>query len=277
MNQPITATAIAAIAVPAFAQEAMYTEAATMPSPGTFVLREQFHYSKHGRNPATGSESIERFEWSHSLQFGLARDLSMRVEVPTEWRTENGSGGSRDDSSFGVGKIDLMLKWRFFKNDSGSIDTLRAALLVGAAVPSGDGPDFSNSVVSPTIGAVVTRISGRHGFNQDLFFKWNTNGSEDFNFGGDGPHEAITHGTAYLYRIAPDAFTSQSSGAWYLTAELNGLYEINGDYELLWAPGLMYEGQSFALEFMLQFPMYQAVSDRPELDFRIGMGVRFTF
>lgn len=278
MRTLITTAAIAALAPAALAQEAMYTEAATMPSPGTFILREQYHYSKHGRNPETGSASIERHEWMHSLQYGIVRDLSIKIDLPMEWRVEEGpGGGSRDDSSFGVDQADLMLKWRFFKEDSGGIDTLRAALMAGAAVPSGDGPDFSENTINPMIGAVVTKVKGRHGFNQDVFFRLNTNGSEDYNFGGDGPSEAFSHGTAYLYRIIPDRFTAQSTGAWYITAEVNGLYETNGDYELLWAPGLMYEGQLFALEFMAQFPLYQAVSERPELDIRIGFGLRFTF
>jgi hypothetical protein len=278
MKVIMSAAALAVIGSPALAQEAMYTEAATMPSPGTFVLREQFHFSEHGRNPDTGSESTRRHEWSHSLQIGFARDVSLRVDVPMEWRVEKGpAGGSRDDSSFGIGEIDMLLKWRFFRHDSGGIDTLRAALLAGVAVPSGDGRDFSPSAVSPSIGAVVTIVQGRHGFNQDLILRWNTNGSERFNFGGEGPAEAVSHGSAYLYRIVPGEYTAESTGAWYLTAEVNGLYETNGDYELLWAPGLMYEGRFFALELMAQFPLSQAVSQRPELDLRLGLGVRFTF
>lgn len=278
MKPTIFAATIALAASSAAAQEAMYTEAATMPSPGTFVLREMFHYSEHGRNPDTGSEKTKRYEWLHSLQIGLVRDLSLKIDVPMEWRTEeNFSDGSDDDSSFGVSQIDIMFKWRFFKDDSGGIDTTRAALMFGAEVPSGDGPDFSGNSVNPMIGAVVTKVWGRHGFNQDAFFKWNTGGDEEFNFGGDGPSEAFTHNTAYLYRFIPERYTSESTGAWYATIELNGLYETNGDYELLWSPGIMYEGQRFGLEFMCQLPLYQAVDERPELDFRIGFGVRFAF
>ena len=278
MKRLIPALATSAIATPALAQEAMYTEAATMPSPGTFVLREQFHYIRFGANPETGSDSIERYEWMHSLQYGIVRGLSLKVDVPMEWRTERDfRDGSSDDSSFGVGEIDLMLKWRFFQDDSGGIDTLRAALMGGATLPSGDGHDFSENAVSPMIGAVVTKVFGRHGFNQDLFFKWNTNGSERYNFGGDGPSEAVFHNSAYLFRIVPDQYTAESTGAWYTTIELSGIYETNGDYELLWAPGIMYEGQLFAFELMAQLPLYNDLDERPELDFRIGFGLRFAF
>ncbi len=272
----VAAAAVLLIGCPALAQEAMYTEAATMPSPGTFVLRQQYHYEEFGKNPRTGSDRTIQHEWMSTLQFGLVRGLSIQIDAPVEFRTEKDGGD--DDHDYGVGELDIMLKWRFLQRDTGGVDTMRAALLGGAAVPSGDDHDFSSpGVVSPMFGGVFTLVRGRHGFNQDIKFRWNLNGSEDYNFGGDGPSEAISHGSAYLFRVFPDRYTSTSTGAWYTTIEVNGLYETNGDYELLWAPGLMYEGQLFALEFMAQFPLYQAVSSRPELDFRIGVGVRFAF
>jgi hypothetical protein len=39
----------------------------------------------------------------------------------------------------------------------------------------------------------------------------------------------------------------------------------------------MYEGQRFGLEFMCQLPLYQDVDERPELDVRVGFGIRFSF
>lgn len=260
----------------AYGQEAMYTEAATMPSPGTFVLRQQYHYQEYGKNPNTGSDETFFHEWMSTLQFGVARGLAVRIDVPVRWRTEEFSTG--DDFDKGVEELDLMLKWRVFQKDSGGVNTLRAAIMGGAEVPSGDDHDFSDRSIDPMIGGVVTLVRGRHGFNQDLFFKWNTGGGEEFyNFGGDGPDNVFNHGTAYLFRIAPDKYTPETKGAWYTTIEVNGIYETHGDYELLWAPGIMYEGRLFALEFMAQFPLYQDVHDRPELDFRVGMGVRFAF
>lgn len=264
------------MAAPALAQEAMYTEAATMPSPGTFVLRQQYHYAEYGRNSMTQSDSTVQHEWTSSLQIGLVRGLSLQIDVPVVFRIEERRWD--DDHDEGVSDLDLMLKWRFLQKDTGGVDTMRAALLAGTTVPSGDDHDFSSpGVMSPMIGGVFTLVRGRHGFNQDLKFRWNLNGMDHYNFGGDGPSEAITHGSAYLFRIFPDRYTSTTTGAWYTTIEVNGLYETNGDYELLWAPGLMYEGQLFAFELMAQFPLYEAVSSRPELDFRVGVGLRFAF
>ncbi len=262
------------------AQEAMYTQAATMPSPGITIVRPQFFIAEYGFNPVDNSSSTRQYKFNTSVQTGLARGLSLSLDVVPglERSVDAATGVAKNDK--GVDDIDLMLKWRFFKEDSGGIDTLRMAFMGGARVPSGDDRDFSTGNVNPHAGVVVTMVRGRHGFNQDLIYSVNT-GSEGDGFdntgGGQGPADALRFNTAYLYRIIPDAFRADSRGAWYVTAELNGIYETNGDIELRWSPGLMYEGYEYAFEVMAQFPIYNDVNQRAELDFEVGIGFRFTF
>lgn len=261
---------------PARAQEAMYTQAATMPGPGTAVLREQVHFFRFGQSPLTGARQEDKLEVSTGAQIGLARALSLTVDVPISFsRSEDASGDV--DSDKGVEDIDLMLKYRVFMDNPGGIDTTRVALLGGAMVTSGDDRDFASQSVSPHVGAVFTAVRGRHGFNQDLLFTLTTGGTETENSGGEGPAEALAFDSAYVYRLAPGAFTSESAGAWYATAEVNGLYETNGDVELRWAPGIMYEGREWGLEIMAQFPLWNELDHRAELDFGIGVGVRVLF
>lgn len=257
------------------AQEAMYTAAATMPSPGVFVFREQFHYFRYGRNPNTGSDHTDQYEFRSGLAFGLDRGLALSLEVPLELRDT--VTGRDNDWDKGVEDLDLMLKWRIYKDDSGGIDTLRVALMAGINFASGDDSDFSSQSVNPHLGVVLTKVWGRHGFNQEFHYTFNTGGDRADNFGGEGPDDAFRYNSAYLYRIAPAFYTSQTNGAWYITAELNGLYETNGDNDIRFSPGLMYEGRRFALELMAQIPVYQHVNERPQLKFGIGIGVRFTF
>ncbi len=57
----------------------------------------------------------------------------------------------------------------------------------------------------------------------------------------------------------------------------NGLYEFNGDYDLRYSTGLMYEGWRWAFEAMIQLPVYDHLDDRPELDFGFGIGLRLSF
>lgn len=258
------------------AQEAMYTQAATMPSPGAFILREQIHFYRYGENPVTGDKQTDKYELGSSLNIGLARALAVNIEVPAVLTNTRTAGGSVDHDK-GVEDIDIMFKYRAYMDNTGGVDTTRFAILGGMTVASGDDRDFSSQSVNPRLGAVFTKVWGRHGFNQDLIYTFNTGGTAGRNEGGDGPDDALAFNTAYLYRIFPSAYTSESSGAWYVTAEVNGLYETNGDTELRWAPGLMYEGREFGFEVMAQFPLWNQLDERAELDFAIGMGLRFLF
>ncbi len=255
----------------ALAQEAMYTAAATMPSPGTFIDRPMFHYWRFGDNPVSGEGSTDRFEFSNKLSYGIVRDLAASLDISGDADVaEDPSGASHTD--LGIDVVELELKYRFYKSDSGGIDTVRAAIIGGANLRV-DG-EFS---VNPRLGAVLTIVSGRHGFNQDVMFTLNTDGSREDNFGNDGPDDTFHHSTSYVYRFWPEQFGRDSRGAWYTTLELTGMYETGGDYDLRLGPGVMYEGYRWAFEAMGQFPIYQDVEDRPELRFGVGMGLRFSF
>lgn len=273
----LLAVGVAAIASGAAAQEAMYTEAATMPSPGVSVVRPLLNFSKFGSDPDGQTSETERVELNTTYQYGIARAWSLRMEVPLMFEDRDSKDGT-DESDSGVEDLDLTLKWRVYKNDDVGVNTVRVALLGGAAFASGDDKDFSSQTINPHVGAVVTVVRGRHGFNQELTYRLNTGQDDVENTGGGkGPDDAFYYNTAYLYRIAPSEYASDTKGAWYITAELNGLYETNGDNEIRVGPGLMYEAWDFAFELMGQLPVVSDLDERAELDFSIGAGFRFTF
>lgn len=262
----------------ASAQEAMYTAAATMPSPHTGVVREQFHYYRFGSNPNDASTETDVYELTSSLAYGLTRGLALFVDVPVEFENEHAPAGSPDGGwDKGIADIDAMLKYRFYKSDTGGVDTLRAALMAGASFASGDDHDFSSQSINPHAGVVATWVKGRHGLNGEFHFFWNTGGTLKSNLGGEGPSDALRLNGSYLYRIHPAAYTADSKGAWYITSELNYLYESTADHDLRFSPGLMFEGWKFAFEIMAQLPLYQEVDHRPEMKFGIGIGVRIAF
>lgn len=280
MNTPIPSrlagAVLAAIAVaPATAQEAMYTEAATMPSPHTWIWRQQFHYMRHGSHPVSMMAKSEEYESLTTLAYGLDRGLALYLDIPVVAMAEEHMDERRWDH--GVPDLDLTLKWRFHQSDTGGVDTVRGAFLGGARFASGDDRDFSSQSVNPHVGGVITVVRGRHGFNQDLIYTFNTGGTREANMGGDGPDDALAFNTAYLYRVIPARYTSESTGAWYVTAEVNGLYETNGDLELRWAPGFMFEGRRFGFEVMAQFPLHHDLDERAELDLAVGVGIRVLF
>jgi hypothetical protein len=240
------------------------------------VLREQFHYFKYGTNYNTGAKETKVYEAMTGVQYGLARDWSLTVNVPLQLKEKEQPSGE-DDWDKGVADIEALFKWRFYKEDTGGVDTLRVALLGGAHLPSGDDPDFSSQSVDPDIGGVATLVRGRHGFNQELMYRFNTGGDADDNLGGEGPSDALFYNTSYVFRVFPEQFATDTVGAWYVTLELNGLYETNGDNEIHWSPGLMYEGRAWGFEIMGQFPLLEDVHERPELDFSVGVGLRLFF
>lgn len=279
---PTSVIVLACCSAPALAQEAMETAAATMPSPGIFTFRPQVHVMNFGQRPdvASGSgilsDHTTQVTTDLGLQYGLVRDWSFSLDVPIEWEREEDAAGN-SDSAIGVEDFDAYFKWRFYRKDHGGIDTTRAALIFGAEIASGDSDRFSSQSVNPHIGAVLTVVEGRWGFNQDFHFQWNTGGTRERNLGGEGPDDHITAGTAVVYRVWPDAFAADSVGAWYVTAEAIQHYETNGDYEVRFLPGVMYEGRTWALEAMLILPVIEELDERPELQWGAGMGLRFTF
>jgi hypothetical protein len=263
---------VGALSAASLAQEAMYTNAATMPGPGSIILRPQFHYARYGSNPQTGAESSDVLVTEAGFQYGIVRDVSAIVRVMGETESQNFEDPTPNDRHDSIEEVEALFKWRFYRNDSSSLDTTRAALYGGAHV-STDGELRAN----PHIGAVVSRVMGRHGLNFELAFSLNTGGDQRDNYGGDGPSEAMWYNAAYVYRFYPESFTSESQSGWYATFELNGLSETSGDTEIKWSPGIMYEGRRFGFELMAQFPLYQDVDERAEMDFTVGFGFRWLF
>ncbi|CAN5856999.1 hypothetical protein BH11PLA1_BH11PLA1_20640 [soil metagenome] len=255
------------------AQEAMYTAAATMPSPGVTVVRQQFMFAQYGASPSEGFDRVQRLELRNTIQYGLIKNLSIAVETPIEFSHIVPRGGAPTRDEFGAEDVDLMAKWRVFQNDSGGIDTQRIAILGGTRLRT-DGR-FS---ADPHLGAVYTQVIGRHGFNIHAEYWLNTGRDKGIpNFGGRGAADAAALNLAYVFRFFPAEFDSDSTGAWYLTAELNNLYETNGDFETRFSPGLMYEGRRFGFELMAQLPVYTHLDSRARQNFAIGIGWRLIF
>jgi hypothetical protein len=230
----VAGVAVGAIGGAARAQEAMYTEAATMPGPGTVVVRQMLHFVQYGRSGAgvdPGDERTRQVESVTSAQVGLVRDWSLRLQVPVTWRdTRRLDGASESDR--GIEDLELMLKWRVLQEDTGGLDTVRVTLLGGATVASGDDKDFSSQSVNPFLGAAATLIRGRHGVNADLAYRVQTGGDQRHNFGGMSEADLFTLSGSYVFRLWPERFSASSGGGWYVTSELMSLWETNGDREV---------------------------------------------
>lgn len=264
----------------AAAQEALNMDAATQPSPGVVYLYERARMTRYNSSPvqqdgSPGADSTMRFQLDTTILAGLTKNLALVATIPIERREER-AAGSQLDADFGLADPEILLKYRFYKSDTGGIDTLRIAAIAGAEIPSGDG-NFTSGSVDPIIGLAATVIRGRHGLNAAARYKLNTGGDRDDNLGGDGPDDALRYDASYLFRLAPGAWKPGSDAGLYAVAELNGLYETCGDNEILFSPGLLLEGRTWAGEIGARLPIYEDVHDRASVEWGFVAGVRFFF
>jgi len=281
----LIALAALVLSLPCLAQEALNTESATQPAPNTVYVKPQFRFWRFGVGPVpsspsapgAGTQGVSRAEPSMTVQMGLVKDLSFSLKVPMI--IEERTFPVDRELSFALGRVDAQFKLRVFRSDTSSLDTVRAVVYAGALMPSGD-DNVAPQTVDPYAGFSAMIIRGRLGVTQSIRYTITTSGGgwEYKNLGGDGPADALKYDTALMYRLSPSEFTAQNSGeAWYVSLEVNGLYETNGDNEILLSPGLLYEAQRFAAEFSVGLPVVQDVRHRSPLEFQFSAGLRFVF
>lgn len=275
LNVVLLGVAVVGMPYAAWGQEATNTPAATQPAAGKLYLRQKFQYLRLGSDPSPADREIDKFVSTTTLTYGITRDLSASVAVPLVYSAEDAQMGDTEHE-FGVNDIAVLLKYRPFQMDLNPLDSLRFAVYAGVEIPSGDG-DMSSHSFDPMVGGVFTAILGRHGFNQSVSYKFNTGGDLYNTRAGDGPDDALRYDTAYLFRLSPETYGPDTTGATYLTVEMGGLYETNGDNEILLGPGVLYEARTFALEATIGFPIVQDVDERPRTDLVVTLGFRILF
>lgn len=257
------------------AQQSFYNPSAAQPSTDTLLFRQTLEYIRYGDDPTGLDRDIEQFTLNTQIAYGLTKDLTAMAFIPVNYRDlESSSMPSLSSDDFGLGDAHFMLKYRFWQHDSGPIDTMRAGLMVGLDVPTGDAP-FGNEGWDPMLGVVFTSIQDRHGINAAARYKFNTSSR-----GGspitvdDGIEDTVFLDTGYLFRLSPAEYAEDTHGAWYAMAELNATYETNGDWQVRFAPGIMYEARNWVIEASVQVPVYQNLDHRPELEVAYGIGFR---
>lgn len=265
---------IALLALPAAGQETFFTPAATQPSVGHFAIRERIVWTSLGDDPTSRGREADELSALTTITYGLTRDWSLGLDAPIVWRDQ--SDGEHLDDLFGLGDFSLTAKYRFFQEDLGPVDTVRAALIGGVQAPTGSG-DLSSHSWDPIFGGVFMLITGRHGLTQSLVYQLNTGTIEDPWRAGGGKADLLRYDTAYAFRFEPEAYTAQTKAAWYAVLELNGMYETNGDNEVMLSPGVLIEARTWALEATVQVPVFAEIDHRPEVEVAVGIDLRFVF
>lgn len=271
------AAAIAASLSPAAsAQEAINTIAPTQPAVAGVITKTQLRFTKFGSDPTGLDRSGSEMRIENDLIVGVTPKLSLSFSVPLVHRSMSLRNSDDNLNATGFGDLALTFKYRIWQQDPGPVDTRRLALYAGTIAPTGDS-DLSPQAWNPYIGAVFMAITGRHGFNQSASWTFTTGSMDDPVSVGQSLADVLSLDSAYLYRIEPVAYSSDFVASLYGVLELNTTWETNGDLEILFSPGLLYEAPSFAIEAGIQVPLVSEIDHRMKTDISIVVGLRILF
>jgi len=261
----------------ASAQAPIWGEAAMQPSPRTGLLHEMLIYRRYDERAVGDGGRAEEFTALTQFSYGVTAELAFRFDLPVTYRNETAGNSGDADDEFGIGDSQILAKYRIWKNDTAATDTQRIALLGGLVIPGTDDAfamDSSNDSFNPILGIVYSQVTGRHGVNADLLFEFDT----DWGDGGDTETvNTLRYDASYLFRIAPEAYTEGTKGAWYVVAEMNGWYETNGDNQIFLSPGVMFEAKRITLDASIMIPVWQDLDHRAEMDIVLAIGARISF
>lgn len=261
---------------PASAQQATFTPAAVQPSSGVLLYRQLARYQYFQSHQPDDEYRIHQARFDSMISYGLTGDLSLNLNIPVIMRTIDRQASEGEEVIGGIGDMTLLGQYRFWQYDSGPTDTTRMALLFGAEIPSFITP-LSSESLDPILGVALTHIAGRHSINAGLRWKFNTGSHDQPMMAGDGPHDALLADVNYLFRLSPEAFGPDTTAATYFVAEWAFAYETNGATEGRIGLGILYEATTWAAEIAVQFPVWQDLRGRPDLDLQLVVGVRFFF
>lgn len=260
---------LAAVGAPAWGQEANLSEAATQPAKGRITWREQVRFTRY----ELPDRDVNQFVLNTRLTLGLSGRLSAVLDVPLMSRDDRLDGSFDAD---GLGDVSIGLKYRFWQNDQGAIETQRLAVFGGVRVPTGD-TGLSSGGVDPYLGLVFTKVHGRHGLNAAARYQVSTDGRATPIMPGMGDADLFTIETSYLYRLSPAAYSADTEGSLYVTAESFVDYETNGDLEWRLAPGLLWEARRWAAELSVIVPLARSIDERARTDWGLAAGIRVLF
>ncbi len=255
------------------AQTPINAPGAMQPSTGTGVVHLMPMYRRVRGDSSIGQESADEFIMLTQIAYGISKNVGIQFDVPMVYRDVNVGPAGGPDDQFRVADMTALVKWRIYQNDFGPTETMRFSLIGGLQVPGNS--DFTMDAsdgVDPIIGAVFSAVKGRHGFNADALWEFYTGNERD-----EGKSDSLRYDASYLYRLSPSEYTAETTGAWYAVAEINGFYDANGDHEIFFSPGIMYEARAFTLDATVMIPIYQDLDHRAETEIIVGFGIRISF
>ncbi len=244
-----------------------------------FILRMQTRYTLANNDQTGAGRRLHLLQFPATLIYGIAAKAALFGTFPVSYRNLKGASPSQ---TAGIGDITLLGRYEVFHQDW-PLRTLRAALLGGLEIPSGDSPFSSDSLDVP-LGIVASLQSHRQEVDLDLRYKVNTEGN------------GVTHGNDFIYNIAyqlrvlpwklPEIgvpkqlnFVIEANGHWTGSNESSGATVANtGGHILFLSPGLQLAMKRVILEASVQIPVVQHLNgNQLKTTFRTNAGIRIQF
>lgn len=242
---------------------------AMQPNKGGLILRQRFTFTEADKTPMP-NVNVDMTMSMSTLMYGVSEKFTLMVNVPIRLshQTQNSVTGAENTLS-GLDDMKIMGKVRLYRDDFGPMKTQRFDLLAGVEFPTGRS-EFTSDSTDPIIGGVFSYRNGKHGFSADALWKFNTGEGND-------AEDQFNYDFAYVYRLAPEKYTSSDPAAWFGIIELNGSYETNNDQEIFISPGVTFVKTRWALEATVQIPVHQRLDNRMERDYVFGVGFKVRF
>lgn len=254
------------------------SDVALQPAEDQLIYRTQMRY----RNFDVDATDAQVNVWSQSNVFvyGWTSSFSTILGVPLVYRDFEDDSSNDDD--FGVGDINLLLRYQLWKK-LGYLQSKSWTVLGGVQIPSYDAP-FSSRSWDPILGTVYSWRKNRYGFDADLVFQLNTENDRDMKQGN-----VLRYDTTLQYRLWPTKYTAQTE--WSLTGllELNGRHQRNNEsaghkiaktnnHQVFLSPGLVLAGKRVKYEVGMQLPMFQDIGrNAAEDSIRLVFGITITY
>jgi len=149
------------------------------------------------------------------LQYGLRNKLQLGVVVP--WTAHAREGRGFDAEATGLGDVDLLGKWRFYRFDAPGV-ALNVALLGALSLPTGEDdaedagarlePELQpgSGGVDPAIGLGATHEPGRWRFNAAALYRFRTDTDQDHARLGDELVVELATGNRFWLEPYPGPF-----------------------------------------------------------------------
>ncbi len=225
------------------------------------------------------------------LDYGLRKDITLSALLPVVRRELRSSGV--DTSATGLGDLALLGKYRVF-NREGKARSFNVAVIGGLELPTGDTNEMSmglrlapslqpgKGALSPFLATSITTGLGRARFDSTVFYKWNTEGSQQFK---DGNFFSLSLSAAYRflhYKYPGPTFGARLGLQWRHEgrAELAGSnVGSSGADELLLTPALsIHPIPQMDLNLGVRLPLtqhYNGTQLGRDLEFTLALGIRF--